>query len=231
MFEQEQENVLWAAKESAAFHMGLSENPVGVIAAMNLDSTKHDSAAGGNASKRQRTSLGQGQASTTAVASALPIVAVPSTTAASGSAEGAGEGGDAVVAAVTTAETTDEQGPVGSIAAVSETATSTSMVETNNQPSAEDATTSAQGQGPGPGLGQEEALIDDELSYSSITGKHLSGHEDRTVYVTGIHACCTKAVFRAAVMEHLSAANAANAALAEQPVPVGASNPVVSARM
>ena len=30
------------------------------------------------------------------------------------------------------------------------------------------------------------------------------------------------------MMEHLSAANAANAMLAEQPVPVGASNPVVS---
>ena len=44
MYEQEQENAIWAAKESEAFQMGLSEDPVGVIAAMNLDSmvAKHD---------------------------------------------------------------------------------------------------------------------------------------------------------------------------------------------
>ena len=44
MYEQEQENAIWAAKESELFQMGLSEDPVGVIAAMNLDSTvsKHD---------------------------------------------------------------------------------------------------------------------------------------------------------------------------------------------
>ena len=39
MYEQEQENILWAAKESAAFQIGLSEDPAGVIAAMNLDTT------------------------------------------------------------------------------------------------------------------------------------------------------------------------------------------------
>jgi hypothetical protein len=36
-----------------------------------------------------------------------------------------------------------------------------------------------------------------------VSGGHLSGHESRTVYVTGVHACCTKAVLRTAVTETL----------------------------
>ena len=37
------------------------------------------------------------------------------------------------------------------------------------------------------------------------SNSHLSGHEDRTIYVTGIHACCTKAVLKSAIVDALSA--------------------------
>ena len=174
----------------------------------------------GNASKRQRTSLGQGQtvglAATAAVVSSLPIADVPSTTAASGSGnegsiasvkvEGNAEGGDVVLApppATATAESTSTESAegqgLGPEAQEQGLGSLPATTEDTNQANTDDGTTSAPAPGLGLGLGLaqgqglEDALMDDDVAYSSITGKHLSGHEDRTVYVTGIHACCNKA--------------------------------------
>lgn len=37
-----------------------------------------------------------------------------------------------------------------------------------------------------------------------FSGKHLSGHESRTVYISGVHACCPKKVLRSAIINSLS---------------------------
>lgn len=37
-----------------------------------------------------------------------------------------------------------------------------------------------------------------------ISGKHLPGHETRTVYISGVHACCPKKVLRNAIINYLS---------------------------
>jgi hypothetical protein len=45
---------------------------------------------------------------------------------------------------------------------------------------------------------------DDSMEEVPLSGKHLPGHENRAIYVSGIHACCTKAVFRSAVSAALT---------------------------
>ncbi len=44
-------------------------------------------------------------------------------------------------------------------------------------------------------------LANDEVV---LSGKHLPGHENRTVYVSGIHACCPKAVLQTAITNALT---------------------------
>lgn len=40
-----------------------------------------------------------------------------------------------------------------------------------------------------------------------LSGRNLPGHENRAVYVSGIHACCPKAVFKTAITSALTAKN------------------------
>lgn len=57
--------------------------------------------------------------------------------------------------------------------------------------------------------GETDTLaVEDPVSKESKEGgtaKHFSGHEQRTVYLSGVHACCTKAVLKAAIAEALAA--------------------------
>ena len=41
----------------------------------------------------------------------------------------------------------------------------------------------------------------------SAFGRHVPGHEDRTIYISGVHSVCTKAVLRAAVTDVLTKEN------------------------
>ena len=36
-----------------------------------------------------------------------------------------------------------------------------------------------------------------------LAGKHFSGHENRALYVTGIHACCPKQFFKTIITDTL----------------------------
>ena len=161
-----------------------------------------------------------GTSATAAVVSTLPTTDVTTIPAGSsgGGSEGTatvGEGGDAVLAPPTTESAeghglgpdAQDQG----LGLASDTASTTVPTTTDDtHPAPADDGITATGLAPGslpgqaPGLGVEEGLLDDDVSYSSIIGKHLSGHEDRTVYVTGIHACCTKA---GKLHDHILSAN------------------------
>ena len=55
--------------------------------------------------------------------------------------------------------------------------------------------------------------------YYGLAGKHMAGHERRTVYVHGVHACCSKAVFKAAVVRALTSAAAGTGGSEADPLP------------
>lgn len=52
-----------------------------------------------------------------------------------------------------------------------------------------------------------------------LTGRHLAGHDDRTLYISGLHACCTKAALHNSIIAALALGNSDPAATATVPAP------------
>eukprot|EP01033_Poteriospumella_lacustris_P009375 gene9375-6716_t len=50
-------------------------------------------------------------------------------------------------------------------------------------------------------------------SNEDVAGRHFSGHENRTVYLSGVHACCPKSVLTGAIIARLRETNVENSAL------------------
>lgn len=46
-----------------------------------------------------------------------------------------------------------------------------------------------------------------------VSGRHFSGHENRTVYLSGVHACCPKSVLTGAIIARLRETNVENSAV------------------
>ena len=52
-----------------------------------------------------------------------------------------------------------------------------------------------------------------------VTGKNFSGHENRAVYICGVHACCPKQTFKNLILEALASNSGLNLNQAPLPAP------------
>lgn len=58
-----------------------------------------------------------------------------------------------------------------------------------------------------PGSGKKKSILGDDATERPAVdfgGKHLAGHESRTLYLTEVHACCPKSVLKNAIIEVLT---------------------------
>lgn len=56
---------------------------------------------------------------------------------------------------------------------------------------------------------REAELVNEEYI---LSGKHLPGHENRSIYISSVHACCPKAVLKTAIINALTTQSSGNAA-------------------
>jgi uncharacterized membrane protein YgcG len=86
-----------------------------------------------------------------------------------------------------------------------------------------------EGEGEGEGDGEGEAMVEDEGEpkiFVPKSSRGVKGHDQSCVFVAGVHACCTKAIFKSSVNEAMTNTGVAlpERILVGQPVWVGRPN-------